>query len=99
MDRAALARRHAAHEPGSVSHRLLGMKRAVLAGEALGDDLGAGVDEDGHERLSELGGSIRSKRIFAAHGAISLAVVEVFSIEHTRAQPLRGGDDLAIPVA
>ena len=99
MDRAALARRHAAHEPGAVSHRLLGMESAVLAGEALGDDLGVGVDEDGHERLSPVDGSVRSKRVFAAHGAIHLAVVEVFAVEDIGAQTLRGGDDLAIPVA
>ena len=67
MDRAALAGRHAAHELGPVGHRLLGMERAVLAGEALGDDLGVGVDENGHERLSAIGGSVRLERIFAAH--------------------------------
>ena len=99
MDRTALARRDPADEPGAVSHRLLGMERAVLAGEALGDDFGVSVDEDGHERLSAVGGSVGSKRIFAAHGAINLAVVEVLAIEDIGAQPLRCGDDLAIPVA
>src|SRR5690242_8741825 len=99
MGRTALARRDAAHKLGAISNRLLRMKRAVLAGKALGDDLCVGVDEDGHERLSAVGGSIRLKRIFAAHGAINLAVVEVFGVEDISAQTLSSGDDLAIPVA
>src|SRR5918995_1738739 len=48
MRRAAFARRHAADHLGAVGNRLLGVKRAVLAGEALADDLGILVDEDGH---------------------------------------------------
>ncbi len=99
MDRAALARRDAADEPGAISHRLLGMEGAILPGEALGDDLGVGIDEDRHKTLSAVGGSIRSERIFAANGAISLAVVEVFGEQGLSAKSLRCGDDLAIPVA
>src|SRR5690606_22373716 len=48
MRLAALARRGAADHPGAVFDRLLGMEAAVLAGEALADDLGVPVDEDGH---------------------------------------------------
>ena len=59
MDRPAFARRDPAYELRAVSHRLLGMERAVLAGEALSDDLGVSVDEDGHERLSAGGGSVQ----------------------------------------
>ena len=33
----------------AISNRLLGMERAILAGEALGDDASVLVDEDGHE--------------------------------------------------
>ena len=50
MHRAALARRDAADHLGAVGDRLLGMERAILAGEALGDDLGFSVDEDRHQR-------------------------------------------------
>src|SRR5262249_17452690 len=48
MSGAAFARRCAANHLGAVGDRLLGMKRAVLAGETLADDLGALVDENGH---------------------------------------------------
>src|SRR5580700_6695312 len=50
--RAAFAGRHAADHFGAVSDCLLGMKGAVLAGEALADDLGVFVDEDGHYAAS-----------------------------------------------
>src|ERR1700728_4245629 len=74
------------------------MERAVLAGKALGDDLCVGVDEDGHERLSAVDGSIRSKRIFAAHGAINLAVVEVLGEQGCGAESMRRGQNLAVPI-
>ena len=45
---AAAARRHAADELGAVGEALLGMERALLAGEALADDARVLVDEDGH---------------------------------------------------
>src|SRR6185369_9199393 len=48
MRRTAFARRSAADHFGAVLDRLLGMEGAVLAGEALADDLGVLVDEDGH---------------------------------------------------
>src|SRR5262249_5625988 len=48
MTGAAFAWRCAADHFGAVSDRLLGMEGAVLAGEALADDLGVLVDEDGH---------------------------------------------------
>jgi hypothetical protein len=48
MRGAAFARRGAAHHLGAVGDRGFRMKGAVLAGEALADDLGVGVDEDGH---------------------------------------------------
>src|SRR5262249_53490046 len=48
MTGAAFARRCAADHFGAVSDRLLGMEGAVLAGEALADDLGVLVDENGH---------------------------------------------------
>src|SRR4030095_11740244 len=51
MGGAAFARRRAADHLGAVGDRLLGMERAVLAGEALADDLGALADEDGHQVL------------------------------------------------
>ncbi len=43
--RAALAGRHAADELGAVVERLLGMERALLAGEALRDDFRVLVDD------------------------------------------------------
>src|SRR5689334_394214 len=49
MMRAALAGRRAAHHAGAVGDRGLRMEGAVLAGEALADDLGVLVDEDGHQ--------------------------------------------------
>jgi hypothetical protein len=48
MAGAAFAGRGAADHLGAVGDRLLGMERAVLAGEALADDLGVLVDENGH---------------------------------------------------
>ena len=48
MRGAALARRHAADHARAVSDRLLGMERALRAGEALADDAGVLIDEDGH---------------------------------------------------
>src|ERR1700721_1398017 len=61
------------------------MERAVLAGEALGDDLCVGVDEDGHERLSAVGGSIRSKRTFAAHAQKCLSEIKHLGMKNARA--------------
>src|SRR4029079_698368 len=52
MARAAFARRRAADHLRPVSDRGLGMESAVLAGEALTDDLGVLVDEDGHYAAS-----------------------------------------------
>ena len=52
MGGAALARRHAAHHLGAVGDRLLGMEGALRAGEALADDLGVLVDQDGHQFAS-----------------------------------------------
>ena len=43
-----LAGRHAAHHAGAVGDRLFGMEGALRAGEALTDDLGIGVNENGH---------------------------------------------------
>src|SRR6202162_3203589 len=48
MGRAAFAGRGAADHLSAVGNRHLGMEGAVLAGEALADDLGVLVDEDGH---------------------------------------------------
>ena len=45
---AAAAGRHAADELRAVRDALLGMERALLAGEALADDARVLVDEDGH---------------------------------------------------
>src|SRR5580700_1777695 len=50
--RAAFAGRHAADHFCAVGDRLLGMEGAVLAGEALADDFGVLVDEDGHHAAS-----------------------------------------------
>src|SRR5690606_26962775 len=52
MGLATLARRGAADDLGAVGECLLGMERAVLAGEALGDELGVFVDQDGHQTAS-----------------------------------------------
>src|SRR4029077_3571495 len=49
---AAFARRRAADHLGAVGDRLLGMERAVLASEALADDAGVLVDEDGHQAFA-----------------------------------------------
>src|SRR4051812_35003948 len=51
MRRAAFARRRAADHLGAVVDRGLRMEGAVLAGEALANDLGILVDEDGHQAL------------------------------------------------
>src|SRR3954452_3428528 len=45
----ALPGRHAAHHAGAVGDRLLGVECALGAGEALADDLGGRVDQDGHQ--------------------------------------------------
>ena len=47
----ALARRDAADHLRAVGNRLFGMEGALLAGEALADDLGVFVDEDAHFAL------------------------------------------------
>src|SRR5450631_4456740 len=52
MAGAGFAWRGAAHHLGAVLDGLLGMEGAVLAGEALADDLGILVDEDGHYAAS-----------------------------------------------
>src|SRR5580693_5357658 len=52
MLRAALARRGAADHLRAVVERLLGMERAVLAGEALANHAGLLVDQDGHQFAS-----------------------------------------------
>src|ERR1700693_3295019 len=52
MGRAAFAGRGAADHLSAVGNRHLGMEGAVLAGEALADDLGVLVDEDGHYAAS-----------------------------------------------
>ena len=49
MRRAAFARRGAADHLGAVGDGLFGMEGALVAGEALADDLGILVDENGHE--------------------------------------------------
>src|SRR5688500_8792045 len=51
MHASAFARRHAADHLRAIGNRLLGMKRAVLAGETLADNFGVLVDEDGHYAL------------------------------------------------
>ena len=48
MRGAAFAGRDAADHLGAVGDGLLGMEGALVAGEALADDLGVLVDEDGH---------------------------------------------------
>src|ERR1700693_1201249 len=68
LRRAAFARRHTPHHPGAVLDRLLGMERAVLAGEALADDAGILVDEDGHQLFPT------ALTIFCAASSRSLAV-------------------------
>src|SRR5579884_1371785 len=52
MARAAFARGHAADHLGAVGDRLLGMERALGAGEALAEDLCGGADEDRHQDAS-----------------------------------------------
>src|SRR5580658_4878381 len=68
--RAAFAGRHAADHFCAVGDRLLGMKGAVLAGEALADDLGVLVDEDGHQAAS-----LTALTIFCAASSRSSAEV------------------------
>ena len=48
MGAAAFAGRGAAHHLGAVGDGLLGMKGALLAGEALADHFGVLVDKNGH---------------------------------------------------
>jgi hypothetical protein len=60
------------------------MERAVLAGKALGNDLCIGVDEDGHERLSAVGGSIQSKRIIAARAQKCLSEIKHLAMKNAR---------------
>ena len=50
----ALPRRRPADHDGPVGHRLFGMEGAVLAGEALAQDLGVAIDQDGHLREAAL---------------------------------------------
>src|SRR5581483_10909692 len=52
MRAAAFAGRGAADHLGAVLDGLLGMEGAVLAGEALADDLRVLVDEDGHQAIT-----------------------------------------------
>src|SRR5688572_20076265 len=64
MGGAAFARRDAAHHPGAVGDRLLGMEGALRAGEALADDLGVLVDQHCHgsgllHRFDNLFGGVR----------------------------------------
>src|SRR5665213_1360145 len=70
MGGAAFARRGAAHHLGAIGDGLFGMEGALAAGEALADDLGVLVDEDGHylEPFTAL-------TIFSAASARSLAEV------------------------
>ena len=55
MDLPALPRRDAADHLRAVLDGLLGMERAVLAGKALADDAGIGIDEDGHVDMASPG--------------------------------------------
>src|SRR5271156_1233116 len=48
----AFPRCHAADHLGAVGDRLLGVERALGAGDPLADDFGRGVDEDRHQRAS-----------------------------------------------
>ncbi len=52
MLRAAFARRHARHHLRAIGNRLFGMEGAVVAGDALADDFGFLVDENGHQAAS-----------------------------------------------
>jgi hypothetical protein len=52
MGRAAFAGRRAAHHLRAVGDRLFGMKRPLIAGEALTDDARVLVDENGHNSLA-----------------------------------------------
>src|ERR1700730_15452603 len=49
---AAFAGRHAADHLGAVGDRLLGVERALGAGEALADDFRLGIDQDCHQAAS-----------------------------------------------
>jgi hypothetical protein len=48
MGDATFAGRDTRHHLGAIGDRLLGMERAVIAGDALADDLGILTDQDGH---------------------------------------------------
>ncbi len=48
VSRAAFPGRHAGDHVRAVGHRLLGMERALRAGDALTDYLGFFADQDGH---------------------------------------------------
>jgi hypothetical protein len=63
---AALARGHAADQFGAVFEHLLGMEGALLAGEALGDDLGVLVDQNAHGSILKM----LALRVGAPSGAI-----------------------------
>src|SRR6201994_2766933 len=65
---AAFAGRSAADHLGAIGDGLLGMEGALVAGEALGDDLGVLVDENGHFLCS-----FTALTIFCAASARSLA--------------------------
>src|SRR5690606_1238799 len=49
MGAAALARAHAAHNLGAVGYSLLGVKRALIARHALGNDFRVLIDENRHQ--------------------------------------------------
>ena len=80
MRRAAFARRGAADHLGAVGDRLLGMEGAVLAGEALADDLGVLVDEDGH--VSRLCALPRSTKIRLGNRAPTVRKVHFKEQQH-----------------
>src|SRR3546814_764219 len=52
MAGAAFARRDTPHHLGAVGDRLLRVEGSLRAGEALANDLGRGIDEDGHYAAS-----------------------------------------------
>ena len=87
----ALARRHPADHFGAIGEGLLRVKCALRAGEALADDFGVGVDEDGHQLM-------RLEWIDYGDGAVFLAVIEVFGIKHWRAEALGGSDNRAVEI-
>src|SRR3954447_11430423 len=75
MCAAAFARRGPADHPGAVGDSLLGMEGAVLAGEALADDLGVLVNQDGHRRLR--------LNVHVAYRTVSSALSVESSATHT----------------